>query len=77
MPAEDSSDGGGGTSVGMVPNQLAMLVPTFNPATDSVDTWTQKVEMLVLSLAREQDTGACNKACVGLSGNGLPKATTA
>ena len=29
------------------------------------------------SLAREQDTGACNKACVGLSGNGLPKAVTA
>ena len=26
-----------------VSTQLAMLVPSFDPASDSVDTWTQKV----------------------------------
>ena len=33
--------------VGTSPNnQLASLIPTFDPATDSVEPWTQKIELL-------------------------------
>ena len=42
--AAPSSDGSN-----PVTTQLAMLVPSFDPSTDSVDTWTQKVEMLMLA----------------------------
>lgn len=38
----------------MVPNQLAMLVPSFDPATDSVETWTQKIEMLLVAWPRQK-----------------------
>ena len=27
-------------------NQLAALIPTFDPATDSLEQWTQKIELL-------------------------------
>ena len=37
-----TSDGAGG-----VPNQLAMLVPSFDPATDNVDIWSSKVTLLL------------------------------
>ena len=48
--AESPADGG----INMVPNQLAMLVPSFDPATDSVDTWTQKIEMLLVAWPRQK-----------------------
>lgn len=44
-PGEASGVDGGGT--GGVPNQLAMLVPTFDPAVDNVDIWASKVSLLL------------------------------
>ena len=38
----------------MVSNQLAMLVPSFDPASDSVETWTQKIEMLLVAWPRQK-----------------------
>ena len=73
MPAEDSSDGSGGTVTGMVPNQLAMLVPTFNPATDSVDMWTQKVEMLVLAWPENKIQELATRLVLGCQGTAFQK----
>ena len=73
MPAEDSSDGGASTSLGSVPNQLAMLVPTFNPATDSVDTWTQKVEMLVLAWPETKIKELATRLVLGCQGTAFQK----
>ena len=41
-----SGDVGETTSVAAVPTQLTYLVPTFDPAKDGLETYTQKVEML-------------------------------
>ena len=44
MSTSTTPDPGGlGTSI---PNQLAMLVPTFDPAKDDLKTFTQKIELL-------------------------------
>ena len=43
-----SGEGTSSTTTGdTIQNQLSSLVPTFDPAVDSVETWTQKVELLV------------------------------
>lgn len=34
-------------SGGTISNQLASLVPNFDPSTDSVEMWTSKVELLI------------------------------
>ena len=34
---------------GQVPNQLAILVPTFDPSVDNVEIWTNKPELLLLT----------------------------
>ena len=44
-PGEASGGDGGGT--GGVSNQLAMLVPAFDPAVDNVDIWASKVSLLL------------------------------
>jgi len=33
--------------LGMVPNQLAILVPSFDPSKDDIDIWTRKIDLLV------------------------------
>ena len=37
----------GAEAVGLVPNQIASLVPTFDPSKDDLLTYTRKVELLV------------------------------
>ena len=44
--AGSASTAQGATSE-LVPNQLALLVPSFDPSKDSLEIWTQKVELLV------------------------------
>ena len=46
MPeASDGSDGAGTST--LVPNQLASLVPTFDPAKDEIVDYTKKVQLLM------------------------------
>ena len=50
MPETGESHGSSATASndgGMVPNQLAVLVPTFDPSRDDIDTWAKKVELLM------------------------------
>ena len=46
MSGEEGA-GAGGLGGGSVSNQLAMLVPTFDPAVDNVDIWSSKVNLLL------------------------------
>ena len=73
MSAEGSSDGGPGTGLGTVPNQLAMLVPTFNPATECVDTWTQKVEILVQAWLETKIKELATRLVLGCQGTAFQK----
>ena len=43
----EESSGSSGFGGGGVSNQLAMLVPTFDPASDNVDIWSSKVHLLL------------------------------
>ena len=44
----EASDGTiGSTSSNLVPNQLASLVPTFDPANDDLTDYTKKVQLLM------------------------------
>eukprot|EP00435_Cladocopium_sp_Y103_P051644 s1428_g16.t1 len=70
--ATESSDGGGGGS-GLVPNQLAILVPTFNPAVDSVDTWTQKVELLLAAWPESKLQELATRLVLGCQGTAFQK----
>eukprot|EP00435_Cladocopium_sp_Y103_P025277 s529_g6.t1 len=70
--ATESSDGGGGSS-GLVPNQLAILVPTFNPAVDSVDTWTQKVELLLAAWPESKLQELATRLVLGCQGTAFQK----
>ena len=44
--AAGTTTSGEGTGNGMVPNQLAMLVPSFDPGKDDLQIYQQKVELL-------------------------------
>ena len=35
------------SDTGQVSNQLAVLVPQFDPSTDTVEIWSSKVELLL------------------------------
>ena len=41
------SEASGGERDSFVPKELASLVSSFDPATDNVEIWTSKVELLV------------------------------
>ena len=44
----EASDGGDpSTTTTLVPNQLASLVPTFDPAKDEILEYTKKVQLLM------------------------------
>ena len=42
-----SEASGGGDRTGVVPKELASLVPGFDPSVDNVEIWTSKVELLL------------------------------
>lgn len=46
-PSSGSDDGTGSGSNPVVTNQLASLVPSFDPAVDDVTIWSNKVELLL------------------------------
>ena len=71
-PGEASGDDGGGT--GGVSNQLAMLVPTFDPAVDNVDIWASKVSLLLEAWPENKIAEFGYKTHSEHQGNCLPEA---
>ena len=65
-----SSTTDGSMSVGA---QLAMLVPTFDPSIDSVDTWSQKVEMLMVAWPKAKLDELATRLVLGCKGTAFQK----
>ena len=62
-----------GESGGQVPNQLAILVPTFDPATDSVEIWTSKVELLLDTWPTNKIQELATRLILGCKGTAFQK----
>ena len=76
METETSS----GTSVqsgpadgGLVPNQLAILVPSFDPSKDDIDIWTKKIELLVHAWPEGKITELVTRIILSCSGSAFQK----
>ena len=66
-PGDASND------TGQVPNQLAILVPTFDPSVDNVETWISKVELLLLTWPSSKIRELATRLVLGCQGTALQK----
>ena len=76
MPETGESQGSSATASndgGMVPNQLAVLVPTFDPSRDDIDTWAKKVELLMHAWPDGKITELVTRLILGTSGSAFQK----
>ena len=67
--AASTADSGGG----LVPNQLAMLVPTFDPAKDDLTVYSQKVALLLTSWPEGKYHELATRLILGCSGSAFNK----
>eukprot|EP00435_Cladocopium_sp_Y103_P052793 s935_g16.t1 len=58
---------------GQVPNQLALLVPTFDPSTDSVEIWSSKVELLLAAWPQGKILELVTRLILGCKGTAYQK----
>ena len=62
-----------GGDAGHVPNQLAILVPTFDPAVDNAEIWTNKVELLLLTWPPTKIQELATRLVLGCKGTAFQK----
>ena len=62
-----------GTETTTVPAQLALLVPTFDPAIDNVEIWSSKVELLVATWPATKLTELSMRLILGCKGTAYQK----
>ena len=67
----EASDGAPGTN--LVPNQLASLVPTFDPAKDDLTDYTKKVQLLMNMWPDGKWTELATRLILGCSGSAFQK----
>ena len=60
-------------TTGLVPNQLAVLVPTFDPAKDDVMVYSQKVQLLIQAWPDGRWTELATRLILGCSGSAFTK----
>ncbi len=58
---------------GLVPNQLAILVPSFDPSKDDIDIWTKKIELLVHAWPEGKITELVTRIILSCSGSAFQK----
>ena len=58
---------------GQVPNQLAILVPIFDPSVDNMEIWTNKVELLLLTWASNKILELATRLVLGYKGTAFQK----
>ena len=63
----------GGDSASFVPKELASLVPSFDPSTDSVDIWTSKVELLLNTWPPSKLNELATRLILGCKGTAYQK----
>ena len=66
----DTSDTGG---YQQVPTRLAILVPTFNPSTDDIKVYSQKVELLTSAWPSNRLSELATRLILGCSGSAFSK----
>ena len=71
MAMSQASDPGG--ALGTVPNQLAILVPTFDPAKDDLKTFTQKIELLTTAWPENRYGELATRIILNCSGSAFQK----
>ena len=69
--ASEASQQTGNTS--QVPNQLGLLVPTFDPAVDSVEIWSSKVELLLHTWPTGKVSELATRLILGCKGTAYQK----
>ena len=67
------SEASGGETTGIVPKELASLVPSFDPATDNVDIWTSKVELLLATWPTTKLSELATRLILGCKGTAYQK----
>ena len=68
-----ASEAAPSVDTGQVPNQLAILVPTFDPATDNVEIWASKVELLLATWPQQKITELATRLILGCRGTAYQK----
>ena len=63
----------GGDSASFVPKELASLVQSFDPSTDSVDIWTSKVELLLNTWPPSKLNELATRLILGCKGTAYQK----
>lgn len=58
---------------GQVPNQLAILVPSFDPSVDNVEIWSSKVELLLATWPSQKITELATRLILGCKGTAYQK----
>ena len=58
---------------GQVPNQLAILVPTFDPSVDNVEIWASKVELLLATWPPQRISELATRLILGCKGTAYQK----
>ena len=62
-----------GVDTSQVSNQLAYLVPTFDPAVDSVEIWSSKVELLLHTWPSNKISELATRLILGCKGTAYQK----
>ena len=72
MPTGSEGQGGSGTpstDSGMVSNQMAMLVPGFDPSSDDVSVWSGKVALLLTTWPKDKLNELATRLILGCKGS--------
>ena len=68
-----ASEASPSVDTGQVPTQLAILVPTFDPAVDNVEIWASKVELLLATWPTQKITELATRLILGCRGTAYQK----
>lgn len=69
----DGSETTPASSSNLVPNQLAVLVPSFDPAKDDLEEYTKKVKLLLNMWPDKKWTELATRLILGCSGTAFAK----
>ena len=69
----ETSQGTGSETGGFVPNQLATLVPSFDPSRDDVQVYSQKVSLLLNAWPENKYTELATRLILGCTGSAFNK----
>ena len=73
MPEGDGASSTGAETASMVPNQIAALVPTFDPAKDDLQVYSQKVMLLLDAWPAGKYTELTTRLILNCSGSAFMK----